>query len=139
MRPDPERRPWCHSAALNTVSLSDPQVSAQRLPHTHTKRYRKQCMQPNPISTSRCITLVGEGKKILRRQGGEDQYSNTPPSAPAASDVISHHRCRHQEDKWLPWREHGRVSERAMKAGREAAGTRAFPEAVPMPTLAGRL
>lgn len=32
MMPDPERRPWCHSAALNTVSLSDPQVSAQRLP-----------------------------------------------------------------------------------------------------------
>lgn len=79
------------------------------------------------------------GKKKLRVQEGEDRYSNTPPSAPAAPDVISHHCCRHQEDKWLPWREHGRVSERAVEARREAAGTPASPEAVAVPTLAGHL
>lgn len=78
------------------------------------------------------------GKKNWRRQEGEDRYSNTPPLAPAAPDVISHHRCRHQQDKWLPWRERGRVRE-AMKAGREAAGTPAPLEAAAVPTLAGRL
>lgn len=94
-------------------------------------------MELNPISTGGCIALAGEAKKTKQTAaaGGRDQYSNMAPSAPAAPDVISHHRCRHQEDKWLPRREHGRVSERAMKAVREAAGTQASPETVALPTL----
>lgn len=44
----------------------------------------------------------GGGKKRPKREEGEDRYSNTPLSAPVAPDVIPNHRCRQQEDKWLP-------------------------------------
>lgn len=86
----------------------------------------------------RWLYPTGRGGKKKKKKvkteaaGGRDRYSNTALSAPAAPDVISHHRCRHQEDKWLPRREHGRLSERAMKA---VGGTRASPETVAVPTL----
>lgn len=43
-------------------------IRAHTHTQTHSKRYKKQCMGPDPISTSRCITLAGEEKKKRRRQ-----------------------------------------------------------------------
>lgn len=85
-------------------------------PHSHThshmnKRYKKQCMESNSISTSRFVSQAEKKKKknsgSTTGRAKEDRYSNTPLSAPLAPDVIPHHRRGHREDKWLPCREHG--------------------------------